>query len=147
VSLAALEQQLDPTVVLSQLVAEEKYEAAFNKALTLSEIKVVTWLCAQVDLTRVFATPPAISQMLLLALSQQLGCDLYSDSKLKLEWLRQALLALDPNDSLLATHMRPILDQLYANLKCLDPATLGAVLMRESVLVRHLVNSLLSECP
>jgi hypothetical protein len=43
--------------------------------------------------------------------------------------------------------MRPILDQLYANLKCLDPNTLGAVLMRESVLVRHLVNSLLSECP
>lgn len=47
-SLQHLEESLDPTIELSRLVAERKFEEAFTKALSLSDVAVVSWLCNQV---------------------------------------------------------------------------------------------------
>lgn len=47
-SLQHLEESLDPTIELSRLLKEGKLEEAFNKALSLSDVAVVSWLCMQV---------------------------------------------------------------------------------------------------
>jgi hypothetical protein len=43
-----LEESLNPTLVLGKLVAEGKLEEAFNTALSLSDVSIVSWLCNQV---------------------------------------------------------------------------------------------------
>lgn len=88
--------------------------------------------------------PPALSQALLLSLAQQLGCDLSNETALKLDWIQQTTLSLDPEDTLLAAHMRPILGQLYNSLHQLisqKPEQGRAIRM-----VIHLVNSLMGTC-
>jgi hypothetical protein len=47
-SLQHLEESLDPTIELTRLVSEGKLEEAFNKALSLSNVAIVSWLCMQV---------------------------------------------------------------------------------------------------
>ncbi|XP_024516677.1 enhancer of mRNA-decapping protein 4-like isoform X1 [Selaginella moellendorffii] len=147
-SLQHVEETLDPTKELSRLLSQGKLEEAFNKALSLSDVSVVSWLCNQVDPATVFssATPP-LSQGVLLSLVQQLGCDLGKDTARKLTWIQGASVALNPSDPVLAPHMRAFLDQLYQNLHrqvMITPAT--GELANSLRLVIHVVNSLLSSC-
>jgi enhancer of mRNA-decapping protein 4 len=39
---------MDPRKELTRLISEGKYEEAFNKALQLTDVTVVSWLCSQV---------------------------------------------------------------------------------------------------
>jgi hypothetical protein len=39
---------VDPTVQISHMLAANDYTAAFNHALTLSDVNIVTWLLHQV---------------------------------------------------------------------------------------------------
>lgn len=39
---------MDPTIELSRLISERKYEEAFTGALQRSDVSVVAWLCSQV---------------------------------------------------------------------------------------------------
>lgn len=55
-SLQHLEESLDPTIELTRLVKERKLEEAFNKALSLSDVAVVSWLCMQVSVLFVLKT-------------------------------------------------------------------------------------------
>jgi len=145
-SLQHLEESLDPTIELSRLLKEGKLEEAFNKALSLSDVAVVSWLCMQMDETQLFSTAPLpLSQGVLLSLVQQLGCDLGKDTTRKLSWIREAALALNPDDPLLAPHMRPFLQQLYQNLhKQVAQAVPGE--QANLRLVIHVVHSLLTSC-
>lgn len=43
-----MEETKDPTVQLTKLVRENNYEEAFNMALSLGDVAVVSWLCNQV---------------------------------------------------------------------------------------------------
>ena len=45
----SLEESLDPTKELARLIAERKLEEAFNKALALTNVGIVSWLCNQVN--------------------------------------------------------------------------------------------------
>ncbi|CAM6081699.1 unnamed protein product [Calypogeia fissa] len=148
ISLQHLEESLDPTIELSRLVSERKLEEAFNKALSLSDVAIVSWLCTQVDVKALFAaTPLPLSQGVLLSLVQQLGCDLGKDTAHKLEWIREGALALNPKDPVLAPHMRPFLEQLYQNLhRQMQLTTNGGELANSMRLVLHVVNSLLTAC-
>jgi enhancer of mRNA-decapping protein 4 len=145
-SLQHLEESLDPTIELSRLLKEGKLEEAFNKALSLSDVAVVSWLCMQMDEAHLFSTVPLpLSQGVLLSLVQQLGCDLGKDTARKLSWIREAALALNPDDPLLAPHMRPFLQQLYQNLhKQVAQAVPGE--QANLRLVIHVVHSLLTSC-
>ncbi|KAJ7536521.1 hypothetical protein O6H91_12G072700 [Diphasiastrum complanatum] len=147
-SLQHLEESLDPTIEIARLVAARKLEEAFNRALSLSDVAVVSWLCNQVDPVTLFATNPLpLSQGVVLSLVQQLGCDLGKDTARKLTWIREAALRLNPNDPVLAPHMRLFLDQLYNNLRrqlLLLPPT--GELTSSLTLVIHVVNSLLTAC-
>ena len=90
--------------------------------------------------------PLPLSQGVLLSLVQQLGCDLGKDTARKLSWIREAALALNPNDPLLAPHMRPFLEQLYQNLHNQVQITTVPGEQANLRLVIHVVNSLLTAC-
>ncbi|KAG0566280.1 hypothetical protein KC19_7G051900 [Ceratodon purpureus] len=146
-SLQHLEESLDPTIELSRLLKEGKLEEAFNKALSLSDVAVVSWLCMQLDEAHLFSTVPLpLSQGVLLSLVQQLGCDLGKDTVRKLSWIREAALALNPDDPLLAPHMRPFLQQLYQNLHRQVQQTTVPGEQANLRLVIHVVHSLLTSC-
>lgn len=171
-TLDLVEEVLDPTKELSRLISERKLEEAFNKALSLADVGVVSWLCnqarlsncmlsysnalfwkailywtLQVDLAAIFTTSPTpLSQGVLLALVQQLGCDLGNDTSKKLMWIKDAALALNPHDPVLASHMRHFLEKLYANLHALAKTSLSPELANTTRLVMHVVHSLLSVC-
>lgn len=143
-----VEESLDPTKELARLISERKVEEAFNKALSLADVGVVSWLCNQVDPATLFTiSPPPLSQGVLLSLVQQLGCDLGNDTSRKLTWIREAALALNPHDPGLAPHMRLFLEKLYQNLhRLMTNPDLKPELASATRLVIHVVNSLLTAC-
>jgi enhancer of mRNA-decapping protein 4 len=49
VTVQHIEESLDPTKELARLIAERKFEEAFNKALALTNVGIVSWLCNQVN--------------------------------------------------------------------------------------------------
>lgn len=147
ISLKHLEESLDPTKELSRLVSERKFEEAFHKALQLSDVSIVSWLCTQADPQSLFSMVPLpLSQGVLLSLVQQLSCDLGKDTARKLVWIREAALALNPNDPILSHHMRPILGDLYKILHAQMLITSSGGEASSIRLVLHLVNSILTAC-
>lgn len=142
-----VEESLDPTKELTRLISERRLEEAFNKALSLADVGVVSWLCNQVDPATLFTITPPLSQGVVLSLVQQLGCDLSNDTGRKLTWIREAALALNPHDPVFATHMRHFLEKLYQNLhRLMANPSLSAELANTARLVIHVVNSLLTAC-
>ena len=101
----------------------------------------------QVDLvTLLTTTPPPLSQGVLLALVQQLGCDLGNDTEKKLMWIKDAALSLNPHEPGLPPHVvRHFLEQLYTNLHALlVSSNMTPDLVHATRLVIHVVNSLLT---
>jgi len=145
ISLEHLEESLDPTKELSRLVSECKFEEAFNKALQLSDVSIVSWLCSQVDYNSLFSTIPLpLSQGVLLALVQQLSCDLEKDTGRKLLWITEASNVLNPNEPLLAQYMRSILTTVYKNLHHLRLPNNSGPEVKSLRMALHVVNSLLA---
>ncbi|KAL0301030.1 UNVERIFIED_CONTAM: Enhancer of decapping protein 4 [Sesamum radiatum] len=109
-----LEVPLDPTKELSRLISERKYEEAFTAALQRSDVTIVSWLCAQVDLPGILSMNPLpLSQGVLLSLLQQLACDISKETPRKLAWMREVLSAINPTDPMIVVHVRPIFEQVY----------------------------------
>ncbi|BDA40748.1 probable enhancer of mRNA-decapping protein 4 [Coccomyxa sp. Obi] len=136
----------DPTIALKKLLQENKYEEAFGRVLDMADVSRVTWLCQQLDATQLLSQEPLpLSQSVLLSLMQQLGSDLSKDTGIKLQWLKEAAPVLDPNDTMLAPHMRQILQQLFAALQACQPLVSPGD-ARACRTVIHLVNSLLHQC-
>ena len=149
-SLAELESRMDPTVALGASVDAGDFEGAFTKALGMSSVDVVAWVCARADAKReaIFSsTPAALSQGVLLSLAQQLSSDLEDEPELKIAWIRDAALAIDPSDAALAQHMRPILEAVFAGLhECATAPETPAPVKNDLRLCIHVVNSLLTAC-
>jgi len=111
-------QTPNPQMELQRLVAQNRLQEAFDMALSAANLSLVVWLCGIVEPSSVFgAHPVRINQPVLLSLIQQLGYDLSSDTTLKLRWLQQAILCLDPRDLSVASHVPAILARLLANLE------------------------------
>ncbi|KAG8365187.1 hypothetical protein BUALT_Bualt18G0078300 [Buddleja alternifolia] len=109
-----IEVPLDPTKELARLIAERKYEEAFTTALQRSDVTTVSWLCSQVDLPGMLSMNPLpLSQGVLLSLLQQLACDISKETPRKLTWMREILSAINPTDSMIVVHVRPIFEQVY----------------------------------
>lgn len=115
-AVAPLPPLRDPRAELSALLAAQRYEEAFSSALGRQDVGVVAWLCSQLEPSAVLL---GLSPPVLLALVQQLAADLGSRADLhaRLEWIREAALALDPAAPLVAPHIRPVLGQVLAQLQ------------------------------
>ena len=138
VSLASLEQSLDPTIELRKFLQVNDFEGAFNYALSLSDVDVVAWLCTQVPPSGV---AKGLSQGVLLSLTQQLGYNLDRETTSKLDWLQETVMALDTRSPTVAPHLKTVLGALLGQLQdavqfC-PPACASKL-----TLVTHVVNSL-----
>lgn len=107
---------------------------------------IVCWL--QVDLRRVLAlVPMPLSQGVLLALLQQLACDISNDTSIKVAWMTDVAIAINPGDPTIAAHVRPFFDQVY---KILDHhrslPTISASEANNIRLLMHVINSVLMSC-
>jgi hypothetical protein len=108
----------DARAELRALAAAGRHEEAFSRALGLQDAGTVAWLCAQSDAAALLARdPPALSQMVLLSLVQQLASDLSTGAATKLQWIREAAMVLNPRDPQTGPHLRPVLEQVTAGLK------------------------------
>ncbi|KAI3675738.1 hypothetical protein L1987_85330 [Smallanthus sonchifolius] len=140
-----IEAPVDPTKELSRLAYEHKFEEAFTAALQRSDVRIVSWLCSQVDLQGILTSNPVpLSQGVLLSLLQQLACDIGNDTSKKLGWMMDVVVAIKPTDGIIALHVRPIFEQVYSilNHQMSVPTTSVAELSSIRVVMK-LVNSTL----
>ncbi|GKV18851.1 hypothetical protein SLEP1_g29178 [Rubroshorea leprosula] len=139
------EPQLDPTKELSRLIAERKYDEAFTAALHRSDVTIVSWLCSQVDLQLILSMVPLpLNQGVLLALLQQLACDINNETSKKLAWMTDVAVAINPSDPVIAMHVRPIFEQVYQILS--HQRSLPTISPSEGSSIRlliHVINSVL----
>ncbi|KAG6513328.1 enhancer of mRNA-decapping protein 4-like [Zingiber officinale] len=139
---------LDPTKELSRLISERKYEEAFTMALQRSDVSIVSWLCTQVDLQAICSMVPLpLSQGVLLALLQQLACDISNETSRKVGWMTDVAVAINPADPMIALHVRPIFEQVYSMLG--RQRSLPTTAAPESASIRllmHVINSVLTSC-
>ena len=117
----------DPKEELQNLIQLGKYNDAFSKVLSLQDLKTLSWLCSIVDAPSTLAiSPPVFSQMVLLSMLQQLSADLSHGMTSKLQWIREAAMAINPADQSIKAHIKPVLEQvaraLQTSLPGLSPA-------------------------
>ena len=150
-SLAEIEAAQDPTIKLGALLQSAKYEEAFTEALSLSSIPTVTWVCKQVDSSKVLAHPEdggaLLSQGVQLSLIQQLGSDLSKDRETKLHWIQAACLVLNPQDPMFGPHMRGIISAVIQNVKDMVEANRGTPEENQGRLMVHIAQAVLKACP
>lgn len=68
------------------------------------------------------------------------------DTRTKMAWLREAIIAIDPHDAVLAQHIRPVLEPLFHSLQALaqqGPAEVQA----DARVSSHIVRSMMAQCP
>ncbi|XP_030546415.1 enhancer of mRNA-decapping protein 4-like [Rhodamnia argentea] len=142
------EAPIDPTKELSRLIAENKYEEAFTAALHKSDVSIVSWLCSQVDLQKILSISPLpLSQGVLLALLQQLACDMSKETPRKVSWMTEVAVVINPGDPMIAVHVRPIFEQVYQILgHHRNLPTLSASEANSIRLLMHVINSVLTSC-
>ncbi|XP_024021457.1 enhancer of mRNA-decapping protein 4 [Morus notabilis] len=142
------EAPVDPIKELSRLIAEHKFEEAFTGALHRSDVSIVSWLCSQIDLQGILSLVPLpLSQGVLLALLQQLACDINNDTPRKLAWMTDVAVAINPTDPLIAMHARPIFEQVYQRLGHQRALPTTSAPDANSIrLLMHVINSLLMSC-
>ncbi|GLT73820.1 hypothetical protein SLA2020_456530 [Shorea laevis] len=136
---------LDPTTELSRLISEHKYDEAFTIALQRSDLSIVSWLCSQVDLHAILTMVPLpLNQGVLISLLQQLACDVNNETSRKLGWMTDVAAAINPEDQMIAVHVRPIFEQVYKILHQLRSApTITGAEHSNIRLLMHVINSVL----
>ncbi|KAF0904308.1 hypothetical protein E2562_033277 [Oryza meyeriana var. granulata] len=144
-SLPEVDTPLDPVKELSRLISEHKFDEAFTMALQRSDVSIVSWLCSQVDLHELCRMNPIpLNQGVLLALFQQLACDIVNDTPRKLEWMTAVAVAISPTDPMIAVHVKPIFEQVYGVLN--HQRSLPTISSSEATnirLIMHVINSVL----
>ena len=101
---------------LQGLVSQGAIERAFALALGKNDLAILLWLCGKVE-PKSLSGPPPVSSIILVSLIQQLGERLESDSKIKMQWLREALRMVRPDDPQIAPTIGRVLHQLKERLE------------------------------
>jgi hypothetical protein len=107
---------------VGHLLSQERYEAAFTKAVSASTADMAVYACAHADLGKVLGgASPALSQPILLCLMQQLGSALPAASSpdvlsTELAWLQEIALTLNPAEPSIQRHVPSVLQQLVGSI-------------------------------
>lgn len=133
---------VDIKTEFKRLLAQGHYEEVFGRALGMQDVGLVSWLCAQTSVPDLSSRePPVLSQMVLLSLVQQLAAGLtHGEAESKLTWIREAALALNPKDAMLAPHLKQVLQQVHTALQGVLPRLNGGEAM-SCKLAMHVVHS------
>ncbi|KAG0359810.1 hypothetical protein BGZ54_009811 [Gamsiella multidivaricata] len=139
------------TAAINQLIAYGDFEGAFTQALSTNESSVVFHVCTKVSPRAVFQQTSAnpsgsLSQPVLLALAHHLANEqLGQNLGIKLTWLQEVLMRLDPKDPVVGDHMARILptvqrrlEDTYADLVSSGEASPHIHTLQ--LLIRYLVN-------
>lgn len=103
--------------------------------------------CVQLEPSSLLSRVPLpLSQGVLLSLVRNLSFDLVKDTGNKLQWIKEAALALDPYDPRLVPHLRGYLGQCYQNCYQMISTTKNQSEQSTLKLISHVINSLLSTC-
>jgi len=79
---------------------------------------MVLFVCGRVDAQRLFSsTPCVLPQPVLLSLIQQLSADLGTATELKLNYLQEAVLAIDRRDPVTKGHVPSVMSLLVQQLQ------------------------------
>ncbi|XP_037085449.1 enhancer of mRNA-decapping protein 4-like [Pollicipes pollicipes] len=102
-----------------QLMTFKQYNAAFQLALSASDLELVMMTCELVEPQQLFAeSPPCpLTQPVLLALVQQLSADLGKKTDLKCRYLEEAVMQIESNHPSTREHLRPVLTALQTQLQ------------------------------
>ncbi|XP_024935554.1 enhancer of mRNA-decapping protein 4 isoform X2 [Cephus cinctus] len=107
------------------LLQRGQLNAAFQQALSASDLGLVVLVCDRTEPSRVFSCPLGpqgqgsrciLQQPVILSLVQQLSADLGHRTELKHRWLEEAILNLDPTDPVTREHMGNVLMTLQNQL-------------------------------
>ncbi|OAD54594.1 Enhancer of mRNA-decapping protein 4, partial [Eufriesea mexicana] len=107
----------DAQARVMSLLQRGQLNAAFQQALSASDLGLVVLVCEKTEPARVFSsigpqgqsTRCILQQPVILSLVQQLSADLGHRTELKYRWLEEAILNLDPNDPVTQGHMGTVL--------------------------------------
>ncbi|KAG0288097.1 hypothetical protein BGZ96_008076 [Linnemannia gamsii] len=121
-------QQTSPTEskqtsAINQLIAYGDFEGAFTQALSTNEPSSVFHICSKVSPRAVFQQTSSnpngtLSQPVLLALTHHLANEqLGQNLGIRLTWLQEILMRINPKDPLLGDHMARILPTVQARLE------------------------------
>ncbi|XP_063993435.1 enhancer of mRNA-decapping protein 4 [Diachasmimorpha longicaudata] len=114
----------DAQARVMSLLQRGQLNAAFQQALSASDLGLVVYVCEKTEPSRVFPSiggPGANSRCLLqqpviLSLVQQLSADLGHRTELKHKWLEEAILNLDTTDPVTREHIGTVLMTLQTQL-------------------------------
>jgi len=116
---------------LKQMIAEGLLCEAFQRALSVADLNMVLFVCARVDAQRLFSsTPCVLPQPVLLSLIQQLSADLGTSTELKLNYLQDAVLAIDTQDPVTKEHAPSVMSLLVRQLQTQVSQNTGGPLSR-----------------
>eukprot|EP00899_Mesostigma_viride_P017058 jgi/Mesvir1/25353/Mv22453-RA.1 len=141
--------QVDPREEISQLLAEGRHEDAFQLALSRADPALPLWLCRQLDASSLLSSGDGspLSQGVLLSLVQQLGAGPMDDvdaASVRLEWIREAAMALDATNVPYASMARPMLGVVHQSLQQAAAGARGE-LRAPLRLATHVLASVLSQ--
>ncbi|OWF47144.1 enhancer of mRNA-decapping protein 4-like [Mizuhopecten yessoensis] len=101
-----------------QLLRQGQLNAAFQEALSASNLDLVMFVCETVNPQQVFnQTPCPLQQPVLLSLIQQLSADLANSTELKHKYLEEAVMNMDMSNSVTREHLKGVLYGLIQKLK------------------------------
>ncbi|KAK4023828.1 hypothetical protein OUZ56_009226 [Daphnia magna] len=105
-------------IQLKHMIHEGRLFEAFQRALYMNDLSMVMFVCARVDAQKLFSVHPCVfPPQILLALIQQLSADLGTSTELKLEYLQEAVMAVNFRDPQIKEHAPKVMPQLVANLQ------------------------------
>ncbi|KAE7997768.1 hypothetical protein FH972_002372 [Carpinus fangiana] len=106
---------VDPKFELLKLISQHKYEEAFTAAFRILDVSIVYWLCSQVDLHHILSIYPLpLSQVVLLHLLRHLTYGININMPHTFGWMISVANAIIPTDPLIAMHVQPIFNKVYA---------------------------------
>lgn len=105
----------DTRRTIEERIAAGNVDDAFMTALDSADLDLVMWLCRKFD-TGTFFETHMLSQVSLLSLAQQLGQGLSDEEvDLKVEWLREIMLVLEPDSEEIESSSMQTIEELTNN--------------------------------
>ncbi|XP_076751007.1 enhancer of mRNA-decapping protein 4 homolog Ge-1 [Xylocopa sonorina] len=135
------------------LLQRGQFNAAFQQALSASDLGLVVLVCERTEPSRVFSsvgpqgTRCILQQPVILSLVQQLSADLGHRTELKHRWLEEAILNLDPIDPVTREHMGTVLMTLQTQLAAFVAANPNHGSARRMKMLAMAASALLNQHP
>ncbi|KZC10882.1 PREDICTED: enhancer of mRNA-decapping protein 4 [Dufourea novaeangliae] len=137
------------------LLLRGQLNAAFQQALSASDLGLVVLVCEKTEPARVFSCPVGpdqgprciLQQPVILSLVQQLSADLGHRTELKHRWLEEAILNLDPNNPVTREHMGTVLMTLQSQLAAFIAANPNHSSTRRMKMLAMAARALLNQHP